>query len=533
MGRGLTAAAAAALVLVVSGCGDEGAGGASGAASAIPPDPLVYVEVDISGEGEQHDNLDAILSELGQVPLLGTPVDPKALITQALEDLGADNGVDISYAEDFEPWLGDTLAVGYTSLADEAPGFVLSIAVDDEQIARDSLERITASDPAAETGQEYDGVTYQVGGSGEYAVGVFDEKLVLATVDEFESAVDASRGDSLASDGDASEALDVLGDDRLAALYVDTGAALDLAVAEGDAEAEEAEAARAAVPEIFEQPLVASLAAGERTLAVDVAVGHTEDAPLLAASDRLAEAPGDSFAAVAVASLGDQIEALLARVEPILEAQGEPAAADVFESATGVSLDEVLATAGDALAYGRGEIPADFVVGLDVAVTGDTDAPAELLAGLERLASDDDQTVLGPPLGGGETGFSAEPTRAAAEGSAIRFINATLDEELRFLVASDRAAAESAPPAGTLGETELFQAAAGALGDDYEMLAFVDLGPVLDAVLGGGSLLDLATGAASPEQAIAGFLADKLGFAATGVRYDGDTAIQRTIVGLG
>ena len=85
---------------------------------------------------------------------------------------------------------------------------------------------------------------------------------------------------------------------------------------------------------------------------------------------------------------------------------------------------------------------------------------------------------------------------------------------------------------GTLGDSEVFQAAAASLGDDYEMIGFADLGPILDAVVGGGSLLDLATGAATPEQAIAGFLADKLGFAAAGIRYDGDRAIQRIVVGL-
>ena len=33
--------------------------------------------------------------------------------------------------------------MGYTSLADEDAAFVLSIDVDDEEIARDSVERIT------------------------------------------------------------------------------------------------------------------------------------------------------------------------------------------------------------------------------------------------------------------------------------------------------------------------------------------------------------------------------------------------------
>ena len=142
------AALALAIALLASGCGDDHEEGGSGAASAIPADPVLYLEADISGEDEQHENLDAILSELGRVPLLGTAVDPKAMIAGALGDLGAQNGIEISYEEDFEPWLGEMLAVGYESLAKEDAAFVLAIDVDDEEIARDSVEQITAADAA-------------------------------------------------------------------------------------------------------------------------------------------------------------------------------------------------------------------------------------------------------------------------------------------------------------------------------------------------------------------------------------------------
>ena len=524
------AALALATALLAAGCGDDEEGG-SGAASAIPPDPVLYLEADISGEGEQHSNLSAILGELGEVPLLGTPVDPTALVAGALEDLGRDNGIDISYEEDFEPWLGETLALGYTSLADEDAAFVLSIDVDDEAIARDSVERITGADAASEVEAEYDGVTYQRSASGEYALGVFDGKFVLASVDEFEAAVDSSRGDSAATNGELTAALEVLPSDRLGTLYLDAGAALDLAVQEGDAEAAEAEAARAVAAEIFEQPVVASLSAGERTLVVDVAFGHAEDAPQVTGTDRLEEAPSDSFAAVGVAGLGEQIDALVARTEPILEAEGGAAIASRFEFATGVPLDEALASVGDAVAYGRGDLGEGSLAELDVSVTGDADVPVRVLEGLERLARDEDNLTLGPPLDDAETGFSAE--LSTPDSGPIAVYGARLvDGRLVFSFASPPEAAQSPHAEDTLGESEMFQAAAASLGDDYEMVGFADLGPILDSVVGGSSLLDLATGAATPEQAIAGFLADKLGFAALGIRYDGARAIQRVVVGL-
>jgi Protein of unknown function (DUF3352) len=515
------AALAFAIALLGAGCGEDEEAG-SGAASAIPPDPVLYLEADISGEGEQHSNLDAILGELGELPLLGTPVDPKTFIADALEDLGRENGIDISYEEDFEPWLGDTLAVGYTSLAEGEESFVLSIAVDDEEIARDSVARITAADAASETEADYDGVTYLRSGSGEYSLGVFDDKFVLATPEEFEAAVDASRGESIATDDDVNDALEVLPDDRLGTLYLDTGAALDLAVQEGDAEAAEVETARTLAPELLEQPLAASLSAGERTVALDVAVGHSEDGPQVSATDRLADAPGDAFAAVGIAGLGDQIEPIVSRVQAI---------ASEFESATGVPLDDVLASAEDAVAYIRGDLNDGAMATLDVELVPGGDAPELLLEGLEQLAREQVDSRVGPPLDEGESGFSAE--FSTPDSGPLTVINVQLeDDELSLSYATPPEAANQPPVDETLGESEVFQAAASSLGDDYEMVGFADLGPILDAAVGDSSLLDLATGAATPEQAIAGFLADKLGFAALGVRTDGDQIVQRVLVGL-
>jgi hypothetical protein len=524
--------------VVLAACGDDDGDGASGAASAIPPEPVLYLEADISGEGTQHENLDALLTELGELPLLGSPVDPRTLVEQAFQDLGEENGVDISYAEDFEPWLGDELALGFSSLSDAEPGFVLSVAVTDEEIARDSIERISAEDAAEETDEEYDGVSYQVSGTGDYAVGVFDDKFVLATVDEFEAAVDASRGDSLASDDEVSEALDSVGDERLGAMYVDVGGAADLAVEEGDAEEAEVEAARDAVPQLFDEPLVAALTAGDQTLAMDLAFGHPEDFPEVQGTDRLGEAPGDAFAAFGIAALGDQIDAGLDQIESLVASVEGAEGFDretidaLFEDQVGVPLDEVLAGLDDAVAFGRGDLAAKkFVAALDIEPTGDTGPLSEFLDGLERVAGSDGDTIVGPPLKGGDAGFSAQPTPRAAAGSAVRFVNAELGEALSFALASDRATAEQSG-SGALGDTPLFQAAADALGGEHEMLAFVDVGQILDATLGGAGLLDVATGGASQEEAIASFLAEKLGFASIGISYEDERVIERIVLGL-
>ncbi len=62
----------AALALAVAGCGDEDdPDAASGPASVMPADTPIYVEATVRPEGEQAENLDALLAELGELPLIG------------------------------------------------------------------------------------------------------------------------------------------------------------------------------------------------------------------------------------------------------------------------------------------------------------------------------------------------------------------------------------------------------------------------------------------------------------------------------
>jgi len=525
--RALTAIPAT-LAVLAAGCGDA-EDGASGAGSAIPPDAVVYLEADISGDGDQPAKLDALLSELGEIPLLGTPVEPKELIAQALEDSAADSGVDFSFTQDVEPWLGDTVAIGVRSLAEEDPGIVVSFAVEDEEIARDALERITAQEDGSKaTAEEYDGVSYSLSEADDLAVGIFDEMLVLSTAGEFEAAVDASRGDSLADEDAVGEAFDALPEERLASAYVDVEGAVE---SEVDTEAEQVrlDGVREAVPELLE-PMAIGAVAGERSLALDVAVPHGEDAPDFSGTSKLAEAPADAFAALGFAALGEQLASIVERIEPLAGAEAGSLGED-FERAVGVPLDEALAGIGDSVAYVRGELPEEFVATFDASLAGEGDVLERLLAGVEAIAAEDGDTVLGPAIGGG-TGFSAEPTPEVADSSPVKFINAELDDELRVLAASDRELAEQATPAETLGDTDRFQAAGDALSDDFEMVGFADLEPILDAAVPGGSILDLAVGDVPPEQAVVGFLAGKLGFAAAGIRDDGDYSVQRVLVGL-
>ncbi len=110
----------AAVAIAFAGCGDEGSEPASGPATVIPADMPLYIEATVRPEGEQAENLDALLAELAELPLPGLELgDPGDLIVSQLESQAAAAGVDFSYAEDVEPWLGEKAGFG---IAEDAEG---------------------------------------------------------------------------------------------------------------------------------------------------------------------------------------------------------------------------------------------------------------------------------------------------------------------------------------------------------------------------------------------------------------------------
>lgn len=524
--RTISAVAAGALAAAVLGaCGGDGGVAVSGVAGVMPADAAVYAEVTIKPEGAQKENAEALIAQLGEVPLLGQALDPRQLAEQAIAQLAEQNDADISYAEDFEPWLGERAAIAYLPQTDyEDPDFVLAIETSDEAIARDSLARISAADAALQTDAEYDGVAYQVGSSGDYAVGVFDGVLVLATASQFERAVDSSRGDSLADSGEFQESMAQLDDERLAALYVDPEAVAEAAVATtGGAAA--LDAIRNAAPELVGTPVVASLAAGEGSAIVDLAFGRAPDLPDVSGAEVLAGAPGDAFAALALGRIGEIVDAVLVEAEASGQLDRES-----LEASLGLTLEEATQSVGDAVLYGRGKIPGNFSVTLDLTLPGDSDAPLQLLNQLGDAFAAQTETRMLPPLDGDGTGFAAEATGAAADEIITFFYAEMTDELVRLTLASDREAV-AAPAAGTLGDDESFQRADAALGD-FAPLAYADLGPILDAVFAGSSPVDVITGEATPEQAMISFLAGKLDFAVLGTRADDDRQRTRLVVAL-
>jgi len=532
------ASIAALLALALASCGDDAGSGDSSVTDFIPADSPMVFEVSRASD-EQVANAEGLIERLGEVPVLGSTLDPRDLVERAIDESAADSGVDVSFAEDIEPWLGDRAAIGITSAQferSEDPDFVIAFETSDEQAAGDSIDRLL------ETGEGDEIVEEEIGGQtvrrvegDDVGAALVDGVLVLGNDDAaLERAFAAHDGDSLADSEEYTSAFEGLPAERLASGYIDLGIFFELAALEQQ-DAAEVEAFRAAYGDAFEQPLALSLTAAESSLALDVssaAVPFTFPTP--SASDVLAGAPGDSLAALGFDDVGGQLRALVDTIVELGVGMTPGADPDLLheriESELGVSLDEATAAFGDGAAYLRGELPDSYSLGAELDLPEGSETPSVLL---DRLGTELERNGwdVGPPLGSGAEGLSAE-SRGTDD---IGFVNIEIAEDTATISAApDRATAEAAA-SGTedeLGGSELYAAAESVLGEDYDLIGLADPGRIIEQASEGGSLLDVVTGESTPEQLVADFLAQRLDVAALGLRESEERILQRFAVGV-
>jgi hypothetical protein len=543
-------------VLGIAACGDDGDSGA-GAASVIPADAPLYIEAVVNPEGELEENLNNLTSSLGELPLIGRVEKPEELIASQLDQALSGSGLDISYSDDVQPWLGERVAVGYffedVDGQFEPERFIAALETTDEGAARDLLTKVIESDSVENEEREYEGVTYYTSGSDDYAVGVFDDHLVLTTVDDFETAVDTSRGgDSLAGSDELTGALGQLDDNRLAALYFDLAQIAELAAASDDPEAEEIAALQEIAPGLLGQ-IAVGLGIGSDQVFVESATPLVEGQPEAGATELLATAPDDVLGAAGIADLGsfgdffvDLFQDIGASsIDTDDEIPDDIRAA--FEDEVGIPLDDVTGALGGATIWARGQLPealktSEIEVGGQIEMSDEK--VAETLVGrLGKHIAEESGGKLKPPLSGAEIGFSIKTSSgdqrpiADDSGDDLPFLNVEYADGLvTYGFFRDRdAAGASVPPAdaGSFGETDAFATGEDLLGGDYELLGAADVGALVTAGIASTGEDLLGGLGPSPEDIAAEIAADNLGVLATGVRYDGDYAIQRLSLGIG
>jgi hypothetical protein len=511
-------ALAALAALAIAGCGGGG-GSDSDLADLVPPGALVFAEGDTQPSGELSADVDALARRVAGVGDLGD------LVAEKLEDGAGEEGGELDFTREIEPWLGERAAVSFSRLdGDGDPaGYALVLSAADPAGARSFIDhRVEAGDDPAREGS-YEGVEYWTEGGDGTAIGMVGEALVQAEdARSFKAAVDAAEGDSLADEARFQETISAASDGSLADVYLDLGGLLDASGDRIDPRARQA--LRSAGVDPSEATAVASLIPGSDRIQIDVSSDlGGEEAPRGDVSELLGTLPADSFAAFAVSGFGDQLKEAIDE----LDSSGVPGEVPPNQlkstlKATGIDLDSIAGSLEDAAVFAQGESEGSLRGAM--VLTGGSREAARAVAKLGTLLRGAGAVGVTAVRTGGASGFSV---RSEDLGRKPLVVLAKGD---RIAVAYGLPAALDGLDAGGGGPTlasdsRAFGAAVSALGET-SISAFVD-GP---AAL---RLADRLVPSGEDEYEDARPYLKKISYIGVGSGADDEVATAKVIVGVG
>jgi hypothetical protein len=502
------------LAALIAGCG-SGDAASEGPATAIPASAVFYAEATVRPDDETAATLEELAGRVAPID------DPGAFAIAQIDSFFADEEVDLSYAEDIEPWLGEKAGFALVSPTEDE-SYIFAVETTDEAATRETLDKIAAATPETEQEASSDDVEYLQTEDGT-AVGVTDGLLLLATEANFQAALDAISGDSLADSETYTSELDALADDPLATAYADPGAAIEASIASGETSPEDEEQTRALLGDAIDQPLVAAVTVASDSVGIEASAGEVPGFPA-SASPLLEELPGDSWFAAALPDIGTTIANTLdqfASLGSLSEMSITPdELGEQLESETGLDLEQTLGQIGDLGVYVRGAGIDELDLGAILELT-DTTAAGELLSTLQQAAQQQPGSGVGPPLDPAADGFSVD----VDDSDEIRLVNVEVTEgRIEVEAAADRQVAET-EPAGALSEDPGFQSAKDALGDDFGVGFYLAAAEAIQFAL--------TTGAADdPDYASAKPFLDQLGYLIAGSRSEDGRILSRVVLGL-
>lgn len=347
----LTALAAA---LAIAGCGGGDGGGGSDATdptSVAPPDSLFFLEV-TRPKGKAATNVEALAEKIAGIDHLGD------LIVSELESSALEDGDEVDYAKEIEPWLGNRVAFfsrDYDGDDFSEGGAALQTTDPAEAEAFLQKQMDAATDPVREG--SYDGVDYNIESDDGSVLGVIGKLLAYGESEAtFKAMVDAAGGDSLADLEKYRKTISATPKDSVADVYVDIGSIVEEEGEPIDSDAQTGLKLLGIEPK--GATAVASAIPGsdqiEINLSSDVA---TDPPPAEDNSFLLGSMPGDSVVALAASEAGEA----LANAIDQLDREGIPdndIKPGEFKSAfkqAGIDLDSITSSITNVAAFAEGD----------------------------------------------------------------------------------------------------------------------------------------------------------------------------------
>lgn len=515
----LLALAAASVLALLAGCGGgDDDGGSVDPASVAPPKSPLYVELAVQPEGQVKADVEGLAETIAGIDDLG------GLIVSEFEKSAADDDEPFDFEKEVEPWLGEKGGVSFSSYdGEDFHGVAMAMQTTDADAAQTFIDdqALIEKEPAKDS--SYEGIDFKVDtDDDEQAVGIVDDLLVLAEDEAtFKSVVDASKGDSLADTDDFAEAIGGAPEDSFADVYLDVGTLIEQSGGTIDPDAENF--FKSAGVDAKEATAVASLIPGSDQVEIDLRSDlGGENVPTGDASGLLGSLPADSFAAIASADFGEQLEKMIDQIDT----EGFPGEIPPHEfkstlKEAGIDVEKIAGSIGDLAVFAEG----DSMSSLGGAVVLETQGSQEATntvsnIGLLLRAS---HTPGVTAISGEASGFSIRSDELGPKPLVV------IAEGEKISIGYGLAAAKKGLAAGsgdTLAGSPTYKEALSALGGT-PITGFVD----------GPAALRLAT-ALVPADGQEEFLEakpylDKIGYLAIGAGSSGDQVTAKLIAGLG
>jgi hypothetical protein len=338
--------------MLVAGCGGSSDEGGSGTdpASVAPAKAPLFIDFTVRPEGETQENIDALAKEIAGVDNLGE------LIVTELENSASDDGEELDFEKEVEPWLGERGGLFLREYeGEDFEGYGVAFQTEDEGAARDFVDKQADSGDEAPTDGSYDGVDFKVEADDGTTIGVFDGLVVLAEDEKiFKEMVDASNGENLGGEAAYTDAVANVPNASAANVYVDIGALIEESGGKVDDETQLFLDTVGIEPD--EATAVASLVPGSGQVEIDLSTNVSGDNPPSGdASELLGSLPATSVAAFASAEFGDRFNEAIDRFDKEgIPGQVPPHQLKKTLKQAGVDLEQIASSIGDVGAYVTG-----------------------------------------------------------------------------------------------------------------------------------------------------------------------------------
>lgn len=439
-------------------------------ATMVPADTPFYMKALIRPEGDLSSDLDSALDKLLVTDDSGEMIQD--LIDQAL----ADEGKGLTYDEDIAPWLGPRAGLffnGYDAKTGEVQGAAV-IAVTDAGAAQSFLDEVVSGGKTT----DYQGVSLKIDPRDDSAVGIDGDFLLAGTTQGVEDAIDSKDSETFADVDGSTTGLDDVPDNSLFTVYADPTKVADLIEASGEVPADQMKEIDAQLGQLGDGPIDAWGTVTDSSFSLGASAPASDDAP--DPTDLLTTLPADAWFAFAGADVGSQIQDSLEQFKIGFEAGLEEAApgladdADPFavvQDATGIDLEKDVAWIGDV----GGFIEGTSIFGLGagaVITTDDEQAADDAIANVQNAVSRSRDVKVTP----GQSGFSVQ-----AKGFPLG-AQVAIDDGKVVIAAGADTVDDVLSPSETLADSDTFQAASDALGDDLTPSFYMNFSPILDLV---------------------------------------------------